>query len=80
VIRGPAKQPLCSILIEYDRANDGLYALGSFGGDISDKFFKQFGPRLEIEWGSTDAHGRVSGGVMAVPINQYSRTQMMCGA
>jgi arsenite oxidase small subunit len=80
VLGGPAKQPLCSILVEYDSADDGLYALGSYGGEMFEQFFERFGPRLQMEWGLSDVRRPVSGSVAAVPVNEYSRTQMMCGA
>ena len=80
VLGGPAKQPLCSILLEYDDAEDGLYALGSYGGEMFDRFFRQFAARLQLEWGTSDVRRSVSGSVRAVPISEYSRTQMMCGA
>ena len=80
MLGGPAKQPLCSILLEYDKGDDALYALGSYGGEMFDQFFERFEPRLQMEWGISDVRTRVSGEVKAVPIADYSRTQMMCGA
>ena len=59
VLGGPAKQPLCSILLEYDDAEDGLYALGSYGGEMFDRFFQQFAARLQLEWGTSDVRRSV---------------------
>ncbi|MFT5449902.1 MAG: arsenite oxidase small subunit [Gammaproteobacteria bacterium] len=79
VLGGPARQPLCSILLEFDDADDALYALGSFGGEMFDQFFARFGPRLQMEWGTSNLREVVSGTAQVVPISEYSRTQMMCG-
>ena len=80
VLGGPARQPLCSILLEYDNADDALYALGSYGGEMFDRFFERFRARLQMESGMSEVRTRVSGEVIAVPVSEYSRTQMMCGA
>ncbi|MFT5175777.1 MAG: arsenite oxidase small subunit [Gammaproteobacteria bacterium] len=80
VLGGPAKQPLCSILLEHDSADDTLYALGSYGGEMFEPFFERFGPRLQIEWATSDVRRTASADVLAVPFDTYSRSQMMCGA
>lgn len=80
VLGGPAPQPLCSILLEFDADDDGLYALGSFGGEMFDPFFTRFGPRLQMEWGTANVRRLVSGSTPVVPMSEYSSTQMMCGA
>lgn len=80
VLGGPAKQPLCSILLEHDKVDDTLYALGSYGGEMFEQFFERFGPRLQIEWATSDVRQIASEGVVAVPIDTYSSSQMMCGA
>ena len=80
VLGGPAKQPLCTILIEHDATTDGLYALGSFGGEMFEKFFATFSVRLQLEWGITDVAAPTTERAAVVPIDRYSRTQMACGA
>ena len=80
VLGGPAKQPLCSILLEYDSEDDSLHALGSYGGEVFDRFFAQFAARLQLEWGTSDVRRPVTGVARTIPVDQYSRTQMMCGA
>ena len=80
VLGGPARQPLCSILLENSSVDDGLYALGSYGGEMFDKFFERFDARLKMEAGTDDVRALVSGDVVAVPVSEYSRTRMMCGA
>jgi len=79
VLGGPAKQPLCTILLEHDAGEDALYALGSYGGEMFDRFFATFTPRLQLEWGMSDVTAAVTASARAVPIEDYSRTQMLCG-
>ncbi len=80
VIGGPAKQPLCTILIEYDAEENALYALGSYGGEMFAKFFEKFTPRLQVEFKRSDVKVRVESQTQVLPISEYSQTQMLCGA
>lgn len=79
VLGGPAKQPLCAILLEHDPAEDSLYALGCHGGEMFTRFFDAFAPRLQLEWRLSDVRALVHGSAAVVPIDEYSRTQMLCG-
>jgi arsenite oxidase small subunit len=51
VINGPAPQPLAAILLEYDAATDGLTAVGTFGGEMFNEFFRKFEFKLSMEHG-----------------------------
>jgi len=51
VVAGPAPQPLAAILLEHDPKTDELFAAGTFGGEMFDKFFEKFGFRLQLEMG-----------------------------
>ena len=51
VVGGPAQQPLAAILLEYDEASDGLYAVGTLGGAMFDDFFAKYEFRLGLEFG-----------------------------
>ncbi len=51
VVAGPAPQPLATILLEHDAKTDELYAAGTFGGEMFDKFFEKYGFRLQLEMG-----------------------------
>lgn len=79
VLGGPAKQPLCAVVLEHDAAEDALYALGCHGGEMFTRFFDAFTPRLQLEWGLSDVRAPVHGSSAVVPIDEYSRTQMLCG-
>jgi hypothetical protein len=79
VLGGPAKQPLCTILGEHDPRDDGLHAVGSYGGEMFERFFATFTPRLQLEWGTSRVNEPVTVATTTVPIEEYSRTQMLCG-
>jgi Rieske Fe-S protein len=79
VLGGPAKQPLCTILLEHDPRDDGLHAVGSYGGEMFERFFASFTPRLQLEWGKSNVSEPATGACRTVPIESYSRTQMLCG-
>jgi Rieske Fe-S protein len=79
VLGGPARQPLCAIVLEHDPADDALYAIGSRGGEMFEKFFATFTPRLQMEWGLSNVRAPVTGSSTVLAIDEYSRTQMLCG-
>jgi len=79
VLGGPARQPLCTILIEYIEQENALYAVGSYGGEMFEKFFERFSQRLQLEYGTTNVEARVSKAARVLPIAQFSRNQILCG-
>jgi arsenite oxidase small subunit len=48
VLGGPARQPLCAVLIEYDEKSDTLSAYGTLGGELFDEFFKKYEFKLSM--------------------------------
>jgi arsenite oxidase small subunit len=52
VLRGPAEQPLCAVLLEHDPKSDQLTATGTLGGELFDAFFKKYEMKLSLEMGS----------------------------
>jgi arsenite oxidase small subunit len=52
VLSGPAQQPLCAVLIEYDAKTDSLTAYGTLGGELFDEFFKKYEFNLSMQHGS----------------------------
>ena len=79
VLGGPAPQPLAAIALSYAAEDDTLHAVGTFGGEMYEKFFEKFRFRLELEFETSDLHRRVSGRSVVVPIEEYSRTRIQCG-
>ncbi len=52
VLRGPATQPLCAVLLQHDPKADTLTAYGTLGGELFDEFFKKYEAKLSIDVGS----------------------------
>lgn len=79
VMGGPAPQPLCAILLEYDRAADALFATGTLGGEMFNKFFAKYEMRLALEHGSpARAQQRVAGTSTVTALAQFCKQQVLC--
>lgn len=78
VLGGPAPQPLAAIALEHDEKNGHIYAVGTSGGEMYQKFFDTFGFRLALEYETSDIRRPATGAAEVVSIEDYSRTQMMC--
>lgn len=77
VVAGPALQPLAAILLEHDAATDELYAVGTLGGEMFEKFFAKYAFRLELEHGG-DSKRSVTGTTVVTEIETYCRQQVRC--
>ncbi|HYA47425.1 MAG TPA: (2Fe-2S)-binding protein [Burkholderiales bacterium] len=77
VLAGPAPQPLAAILLDYDPASDGLFAVGTLGGEVFNEFFSKYEFRLTLEYGSK-ARSAVEGSCMVSELEQYCRQQVKC--
>ena len=78
VLGGPAKQPLAAIVLEEDKHDGALYAVGTYGGEMFERFFREFGFRLALDHGTRDIRAAVSGTVTVMPLAEYSGQQMRC--
>lgn len=78
VLGGPAKQPLAAIVLEYDPAQDALYATGTYGGEMFEKFFAKFTNRLQLEYLTTDVDQKIGDKTKVVPLEDYCKTQILC--
>ena len=78
VLGGPAPQPLAAIHLEYDSAVVGLQALGTYGGELFDKFINTFEFRLALEFRVTNISQRVTGTTTVIPSREFSQTRIMC--
>ncbi|MDH3281297.1 MAG: hypothetical protein OEQ18_09225 [Gammaproteobacteria bacterium] len=78
VLGGPAKQPLAAIVLEYDRETDQLFAVGTRGGEMFNKFFATFAQRLQLEHRVTDIEVRVSETTQVLPIDEYCSNTILC--
>ncbi len=77
VVAGPAPQPLATILLEHDAATDGLAAVGTFGGEMFDAFFRKFGFRLQLELGDR-AKAAVDERAVVRELSTYSAQWAQC--
>ncbi len=77
VVAGPAPQPLAAILLEYDPENDGLYAVGTLGGELFNEFFSKYEFRLALDYGG-HARAAVEGRSIVSELTEYCRQQVKC--
>jgi arsenite oxidase small subunit len=77
VVAGPAPQPLASIILEWNPANDEIHALGTLGGEMFDEFFEKFAFRLSLEHGAA-ARAAVTGSCVVQELENYCRQQVKC--
>ena len=78
VLNGPAPQPLSAVLLEHEPASDGLYALGTLGGEVFNEFFKKYEMRLELDYGSGRARQRVGEHTAVAELTSFCKQQVRC--
>ena len=78
VLKGPAPQPLSAILLEYDPATDGLYALGTLGGELFNAFFEKYALRLELDYGTGKPRQRVGADTLLTELENFCKQQVRC--
>lgn len=78
VLGGPAPQPLAAILLEYNAKDGSLYATGTYGGEMFERFFKEFGFRLALEFETTDIRKEIAKTATVMPLAEYCATRIMC--
>lgn len=78
VLGGPAPQPLAAILLEHDARTDGLYALGTLGGELFNAFFAKYEFKLVIDYGATRARREVAGSTVVQELERFCKQQVRC--
>ena len=78
VVGGPAPQPLAAILLEHDPKTDGLYAVGTLGGEVYEAFFAKFEFKLALEYGAGRAQQVISGKTIVSELTHYCKQQVQC--
>lgn len=79
VLAGPAPQPLAAIVLAHDPATDGVHALGTQGAEQFDAFFRQYGPKLALEYGGeAKAHRLVEDTAVVRELASYCRNTISC--
>jgi len=77
VVSGPAPQPLAAILLEHDPKSNEVWAVGTYGGDKFDEFFRKYEFRLQLEVGSR-ARTPVEGNAVVRELTRYSTQWAQC--
>jgi Rieske Fe-S protein len=78
VLKGPAPQPLGAVLLDYEPASDGLYAVGTLGGELYNAFFEKYRLRLELDYGTGRARQRVGAQTTVTELARFCRQQVRC--
>jgi len=78
VLGGPAPQPLAAVLLEHVSEEDALYAVGTYGGELFDRYFETFSDRLQLEYLISDVQREVRDTSITVPLETFSRTRVLC--
>jgi arsenite oxidase small subunit len=79
VVAGPAPQPLAAVLLEYDAAEDGLYAVGTLGSELFNAFFAKYDMKLSLDYGSGDKVKQpVNGTTVVIELTRYCKQQIRC--
>ena len=77
VVSGPAPQPLATILLEHDPKKDEIVAVGTFGGEMFEEFFRKYEFRLQMEMGPRARSG-VEGVTVVRELATYSTQWAQC--
>ena len=77
VVAGPAPQPLAAILLDYEPKSDGLYAVGTLGGELFNEFFSKYEFRLAVDHGGK-ARAAVAGSCVVSELTEYCKQQVKC--
>lgn len=77
VLAGPARQPLCAVLLSHDPRVDSLTAYATLGGELFDEFFKKYAAKLSLDVGPR-AHDPVNGKTVVYPLEKFCRNPIQC--
>jgi arsenite oxidase small subunit len=77
VLSGPAVQPLCAVLLDYDAKDDSLTAYATLGGELFDDFFRKYEMKLSLDVGAK-AKDHVAGQAVVLPLEKFCRNAIQC--
>lgn len=80
VLGGPAPQPLAAIELDYDAGTDRIFATGTIGGEMFDRYFHSFHDRLVLQLGRTDIDHALTDYTEMMRLSDYTRNQISCQA
>jgi len=79
VLGGPAPQPLAAIALEVERGSGELYAVGTYGGDLFEKFLTDFEFRLRLDHPGLDIRAPAGATARALTMAEYTAYTIACG-
>ena len=77
VLAGPAKQPLCAVLLAHDARADTLTAYATLGGELFDAFFRKYEMKLSLDVGPA-ARNAVAGQAVVRELERFCRNPVQC--
>lgn len=77
VLRGPATQPLCAILLTHDPKTDTLTAHATLGGELFDEFFSKYEAKLSLDMGGK-AKNAVTTKTSVRELAQFCKNTIQC--
>ena len=78
VLGGPAPQPLAAIDLVLDEETGQLRALGTYGGDMFERFFEKFEFQLALQQRENDIRATVGATTEVLPLKEYSSNPNVC--
>lgn len=78
VLGGPAPQPLAAVALSYDDRDGAFVATGTYGGDMFERFFDEFGFQLALQHRSDDIRRPVDGSTEVMLLEEYSASARQC--
>jgi arsenite oxidase small subunit len=78
VLGGPAPQPLAAVELDWDEATGELRAVGTYGGDMFERFFERFGFQLTLQRKLEDIRAPVGPTTAVQLLDEYSANTSVC--
>jgi arsenite oxidase small subunit len=77
VLSGPARQPLCAVLLAYEPKADTLTAFGTLGGELFEDFFRKYEMKLSLDVGPK-AKNAVGAQAVVRELDKFCRNAIQC--
>lgn len=77
VLSGPARQPLCAVLLAHDPQADTLTAHATLGGELFDDFFRKYEVKLSLDVGPK-ARNAVAGQSVVRELEKFCKNPIQC--
>jgi Rieske Fe-S protein len=77
VLSGPARQPLCAVLLAHDATADTLTAYATLGAELFDAFFRKYEMKLSLDVGPK-AKDAVAGQSVVRELERFCKNSIQC--